>query len=97
MSEGLVLCLYLIHKGHLRHQENSEHLLVLIILSQMLLISDRAIRIFPAPVSTKAICVSAVCLLKHLKLVLPHPIFQHQSIHMICIQLGPNTHGINID
>jgi len=26
----MLLCLYLIHKGHLRHQENSEHLLVLL-------------------------------------------------------------------
>jgi len=30
MSEDLLLCLYLIHKGHLKHQENNEHLLVLL-------------------------------------------------------------------
>jgi hypothetical protein len=63
------------------HQETTSiFLFSLIILSQMLWISDIAMRIFAAPVLTKAICVSIVCLLKHLKLVLPRPIFQHQSI-----------------
>jgi hypothetical protein len=66
------VCLYLIHKGHLRHQEDSKDLLVLL----EHFVTDafdeqHSYESLPRTSFKESNCVPALCLLKHLELVLP--------------------------